>query len=318
MAYLNYRQVISKIWDSTATAIGVKVKTAAGGDAIGEVQASPTAYTVLARLKDIATGLTTALTGIVLAAGSAIIGKVRMVDSGGTEVTEATGHSIQAKLIAGTAIAGKVGIDQATANANEVVVKVVKTIQTELKAITAVAADVQSLSSELDLSGNIKQVTIFIDHAKDNAAASVGQGTEYVIQVSEKATGNDTWRSIPAFTALITVPTAMITDAEEVAGQTVIECGVVTPVVGDILFFKHATIGSSEWANVVARADGVSVTLESGLTTTQAQGTYYTQGEHYQQTLNTQSYTRLRVVCNNTKGTTNKAIVWRCSAITAV
>ncbi len=58
-----------------------------------------------------------------ITAGTNVIGKVRLVDSGGTEVTEATGHSVQAKLIAGTALAGKFGIDQATANANEVVVK---------------------------------------------------------------------------------------------------------------------------------------------------------------------------------------------------
>jgi len=44
-----------------------------------------------------------------LIAGTAVVGKVRLVDSGGTEVTEATGHSVQAKLIAGTAEIGKLG-----------------------------------------------------------------------------------------------------------------------------------------------------------------------------------------------------------------
>lgn len=46
-----------------------------------------------------------------LATAANIIGKVRLVDSGGTEVTEATGHSVQVKLIAGTALAGKIGHD---------------------------------------------------------------------------------------------------------------------------------------------------------------------------------------------------------------
>uniref|UniRef100_A0A6M3KCA3 Uncharacterized protein n=1 Tax=viral metagenome TaxID=1070528 RepID=A0A6M3KCA3_9ZZZZ len=249
-------------------------------------------------------------------------------------------------IAAGTNLIGKVGIDQATANANEVVVKsitagsnligkfgidqttpgttnavavtAVKTIQTELKAITAVAADAQSISSTLDLSGNIKQATILIDHAKDNSAASVGQGAEYVVQVSEKATGNDTWRALTSFTAAITAPTVITTDAEEAAGQTLIEIGATTPVVGDIIFWKNATIANSEWSNVIAISAGVSCTLESGLTNTQAQGTYNTQGEHFVVTINTESITRLRVVCNNTKGTTNRAIVWRVAAITVV
>jgi hypothetical protein len=43
---------------------------------LGEVQTSPTANTVLDRLKTIATGLTTALTGIILAAGENHVGQV--------------------------------------------------------------------------------------------------------------------------------------------------------------------------------------------------------------------------------------------------
>jgi len=194
-----------------------------------------------------------------------------------------------------------------------------KTIETELKAITAVAADAQSISSVLDLSGPVKKVTVFIDHAKDAANAAVGQGTEYVIQVSEKASGNDTLRSLASFTAAITAPTAVTTDAQEAAGSTVIECGATVPAIGDIVFFKNATLANSEWANVVARvttAGSESFTIESGLTNTQAAGTYYTQGEHFVLTIDVEAITRLRVVCNNTRGTTNQAIVWRCAAVT--
>ena len=199
--------------------------------------------------------------------------------------------------------------------------KVIKKIETELMAITAVLADTQSVSSELDLSDNLKnQVTIFIDHAKDHASASAGQGTEYAIQVSEKASGNDTWRTLASFTAAITVPIAVVTDGSEAAGQTVIDIGAVIPAVGDIVFFKNATIGSSEWANIIAvLSSGVNstFTIESALTNAQAQGTYYTQGEHFVLTIDVKAITRLRVVANNQRGSTNRAIVWRCAAITA-
>lgn len=193
---------------------------------------------------------------------------------------------------------------------------IIKTIETELKAITAVAANAQSLSSELDVS-NKNKVTVFIDHAKDNALASVGQGTEYVIQVSEKATGNDTWRSLTAFTAAMTVPVAPVCSAVEPVGETIIACGAVVPAVGDIVFFKNTTLALSEWANVIAVVAATSFTLESGLTNASEIKTYYTQGEHFVLTVDVEAVTRLRVVANNTKGTTNRAICWRCAAITS-
>ena len=198
---------------------------------------------------------------------------------------------------------------------------ITKTIQTELQAISALAASVQGISSVLDLSGTEKKVAIFIDHAKDSASAAVGQGTEYVIQVSEKASGNDTWRTVVPFTGAITAPVAMVTDGAEAVSSTVIECATGVPAIGDIVFFKSATIGNSEWSNVVARstaAGSENVTLESGLTYAQAASTYFTQGEHFVQVIDTEAFTRLRVVANNQKGTTNMPIVWRCSAITVV
>lgn len=53
--------------DDTADAVKSKLVTAAGTDAMGEVQATPTANTLLRRLKDL-------LTGIVLAAGTNVVG----------------------------------------------------------------------------------------------------------------------------------------------------------------------------------------------------------------------------------------------------
>ena len=73
---------------------------------VGEVQASPTANSVLARLKDL-------LTGIVLAAGSAIIGKVG-IDQTTPGTTNRVDVGTLPALAAGAAVVGKVGIDQTT------------------------------------------------------------------------------------------------------------------------------------------------------------------------------------------------------------
>ena len=231
-----------------------RIITVVGTDAMGEVQATPTANTLLRRIKDI-------LTGIVLS--------------------------------------------------------VTKTIETELKIIAAVAADAQDKSSTLALT-NVKKVAIFVDHGRDATGAFVGAGTEYRVEVSEKATGNDTWRTIASHTCVITASLGHVMDAEEAVGQTVIEIGATTPLVNDIQFFKNATIANSEWGKVVAVVASTSLTLQDGLTNTQAAITTYSKGEHWVALLDVEAYTRLRVVCNNNNGTTNQAIVWRCAAITQV
>lgn len=66
----------------------VGLRDLAGADALGEVQATPTSYTLLSRLKAIADGLGAA----VLAAGSAIIGKV-----GIDQTTPGTTDAVTAK-----------------------------------------------------------------------------------------------------------------------------------------------------------------------------------------------------------------------------
>ena len=68
---------------------------------------------------------TSATTSIRLAAGTALVGKVGIdqATANANEVVTKTGSITTATLGAGTALAGKVGIDQVTANANNVQVK---------------------------------------------------------------------------------------------------------------------------------------------------------------------------------------------------
>ena len=216
-------------------------------------------------------------------------------------------------LLTGITLAANTGVD--IGDVDVLSTAITKTIQTELNIIAAVAADAQDKSSELALT-NVKKVAIFIDHARDAAGAFVGAGTEYRVEVSEKASGNDTWRKIASAVCGIAAALGHAMDEEEAAGTTLILIGATTPLVNDIQFFKNATIANSEWGKIVAVVDNTSFTLQDGLTNTQAAITTYSKGEHFVLLLDVEAYTRLRVVCNNNNGTTNQNIVWRCAAIT--
>lgn len=189
-----------------------------------------------------------------------------------------------------------------------------KTIQAELLAITAIAAGAQQISSVIDVS-TMYAGTIFIDHAMDSASPPAGSGTEYRIEVSEKATGNDAWTTISSVTAPVVTPVSIVTINTEAAASTLIECGAAVPTKGDHVFFKNATIGNSEWAKVASVASN-QFTLQDGLTKEQAAGTYYNGGYKWIITLDLLTIKRLRVVVNNNIGSTNQAIVSRIALIT--
>lgn len=113
---------------------------------LGEVQASPTANTVLDRLKALATGITGLLTGIVLAAGTNLIGKV----IGGLR-TDALYNDT-------TALTPKFAkIDTASSGNNTLVgavtSKKIRVIRYTLKAAGAVNVKFQSGAGGTDLTG---------------------------------------------------------------------------------------------------------------------------------------------------------------------
>ena len=220
---------------------------------------------------------------------------------------------------AGTNIIGKVGIDQTTAGTtNAVAVTAVKTIQTELLTITAVAANAQQKSSELSLTG-IKKCTIFIDHGRTAVTAFVVAGTEYRIEASQKASGDDTWVPLASVVCDITAAVAIVMDNAEAAGATRIECTAVVPTKGDWVYFKNATIANSEWAKVILVDAGVGTEyfdILDGLAKAQAAITMYNKAERFALTLDVEAFTRLRVVVNNNNGTTNVAVDSRIAAIT--
>jgi len=206
--------------------------------------------------------------------------------------------------------------DNNIGNVDVLTTAITKTIQTELLAPTLVAANAQQLSAELDLA-NIKKATIYIDHGRTAVTAFVGAGTEYRIEGSQKATGNDTWRTIASVECIITLATAITADGNEAAGTTVIDIGANTPAVGDIVFWRNGTLALSEWMKVVAITGGTDFTIQDGLTNPQlAAQLIYNKAEQFVLTLDVNSFTRLRVVANNNNGTTNVGVISRVAAIT--
>ena len=186
-----------------------------------------------------------------------------------------------------------------------------------LKIIATVAADVQSVS-DIENVADKEQGIVFIDHARDIATASVGAGTEYRIEVSEKSSGNDTWRNLYSVVCGIVAASSIVVDGTEAAGSTQIETGATLPAAGDIVFFENSTIANSEWVKVVAiDATGSSehFDIQDGLTNAQAGGTYFNKAEQFAISVDLKSAKRLRVVCNNNNGTTNRAIIWQSKMI---
>jgi hypothetical protein len=194
-----------------------------------------------------------------------------------------------------------------------------QTIQAVLKDYTAVAANAQSESDVLDLTGKSK-AALFITHARDIANAAVGAGTEYRVLVSSLASGDNGWFPIASYVCDLTAASSIVTDGEEAAGQTAIECGATIPAVNDFVFFKNATIANSEMVKVIAiDATGGSehFDIAHALTNTQAQATIFNKGEKIVLNLDVSAYKRLKVACNNNNGSTNRAVVWKCEAITS-
>ncbi len=192
----------------------------------------------------------------------------------------------------------------------------IKTIETELLAITKVAANAQQLSTVLDLT-NVKRVGVFIDHGRTAVDAFVVAGTEYRVEVSQKATGDDAWRNAGSVVCGIAAATQIQADGNEAIGQTLIDIGPNTPVVNDILFWEHTTLANSEWMKVVAIVANISFTIQDGLTNAQlAALLIYNRGEQFVLLLDVEAYTRLRVVVNNNNGTTNVEVASRIAAIT--
>ena len=221
-------------------------------------------------------------------------------------------------LGAGTTSIGSVILGAGTATAGTVAVSATKTIQTELLAIQSVAASTNVASTVLSLTG-VKKATFFIDHGRANTVAFGTQGTEYRIEGSQKASGNDTWCPLASWVAGSAACLAVSASADVAAGGTtvVVTSGTSIPARGDVVFWLNTAATASEWMKVISVAGTASFVFLDGLTNAQAAATsIYTQAERFALLLDVEALTRARVIVNNNASGTTQAIYTRVACIT--
>jgi hypothetical protein len=212
-------------------------------------------------------------------------------------------------LISGRIAYGYDGTDARPFYANSTGTAIKKTIETDLFLAQDVAASVIVKSSELALN-NAKQTTVFIDHARSSTVAwGASGGTNYLIQASEAATGDDKWRTLATFVAGSAVCSSAIsagTAAPGVGASTITITSGTAFVANDLVCWVSATTTNTEWVRVIGVSGTATFTILDPLV--HAQGSTvvcYNQAEHFAVTLDTGSLTRLRTVINNTAGTTS-------------
>ena len=189
----------------------------------------------------------------------------------------------------------------------------VETIQTELVSAQSIAASTNVASTVLSLIG-IKKATFFLDHGRAGSAAFGTNGTEYRIEVSQQASGNDTWRSLASVLASSAVAATLASSGTHAAGAGTITILSGTAAVLDTLYLFQT--GTIEWLRSTTVSGTASFTLLDALTYAHAAGTISAGAEHWALTLNVEAITRARVVINNNASGTSQAIYSRVACIT--
>jgi hypothetical protein len=195
-----------------------------------------------------------------------------------------------------------------------------KTVQTEIMGIRTIAASAVIASTILSLIG-AKQATFFIDHGRGSTVNFAGTGTNYLLQASEKAAGNDTWRTLATFNADSTACSSALSSGAYGLAATVITILSGTAFVANdmVLIADTTSVTASEWVRVVLPTGTASFTILDGLNAAHASTeAMYNKAEHFTVTVDVGSLTRARVVVNNNASGTNQPIYSRVAVITGV
>lgn len=189
-----------------------------------------------------------------------------------------------------------------------------ETIQTELYAAASVAASTVVLSSTISVVG-IKRATVFIDHSRASTGGFGINGTEYRIDASQKASGNDTWRTLASVVASSSVAASAASSSDCAAGTTLITITSATamPANDNICF----TSGTIEWVRSTIATGTASFNIVDATTYGHVSATgLFAGAEHFVVSINTEAVTRMRVAINNQASGTTLAVFSRIACIT--
>jgi hypothetical protein len=191
--------------------------------------------------------------------------------------------------------------------------------EVELIGVTAVAGGAQSKSAELN-TADLDAIAIGIYHTPDGTGTPT-KGTEYRIETSALAVGDEGWVVLQPFVTGLAAATMYDADAVEPIGEVVIaESATAGLAVDQIVFFDTpagGTLADSQWRRVVALAANTSFTIGDGLKMATAIGDdIWNMCEIFRAEVSG-NWRRLRVICNNNyqAGTTIN-INWKCLAVT--
>ena len=193
-----------------------------------------------------------------------------------------------------------------------------KTANLILLALQSIAASSVVVGAAVDVSTKLGGL-VYVRFGR-RAATAAGAGVNIRIEVSSKASGNNSWVPIAIFTtAFAAVESEAISNAEA-AGDTVIEVASTTNLVaGDLIFFDNATIANGDFARIKSIVANVSVTLEEGLTNAQAAATVILDGaEIYNAVAIPEGAIRLRAVADGSLFTQAFAIEALYSTIDSI
>jgi hypothetical protein len=167
-----------------------------------------------------------------------------------------------------------------------------------LVVIQQIASNGQLPSSAIDVSGKMS-MTLWAWLGRDDTGGALTNPVIVRVQATPEAAGDRYWQDVRTVTSFVTTPDSEAVSGTEAAGQTVISVASTTGLtVGQVILFKHSTIGNSEFGQIIAVVTNTSVTLRDGLTNAQTGSTIYNQAQSWVFSLDlmTLSAQRVRLV----------------------